>query len=289
MTTQPSPSAPPTFAVIGGTGQTGRRVAARLGARGYGVRVGSRRASPPFVWERPETWEPVLRGCVGAYIAYASDFNRPGAMDTLRAFAEQAARCGVERLVFLSGRGEADAQRAEEQVRAAGVPVAVLRASLFAQNFSEHFLHPAVLDGVLALPAGGVAEPLLDVEDLADIAFLLLTAPEASTETFELTGPRLLTFTEVAAELSAALDRPVVYLPLTTEKFVEGAVDAGVDREVAEALGAVFEEIFDGRNTYTTDTVERLLGRPAGDFAAYARRTQASGAWRRSERAEVPA
>ncbi len=68
------------------------------------------------------------------------------------------------------------------------------------------------------------------------------------------------------------------YQPVTVNEFVKGAIDAGVDTEEAEALGMVFEQIFDGRNAFTTDTVERELGRPAGDFAAYVRRA-AAGAW----------
>lgn len=185
--------------------------------------------------------------------------------------------------MFLSGRGEDEARRAEDAVRAAGVPTAVLQSSLFAQNFSEHFLHGPVLDGVIALPAGSVAEPFLDLEDLADIADLMLTAPDPSEETLELTGPRLLTFAEAAAELSNVLGRPMIYHPVTMDEFVEGAVDAGVPREDAETLIAVFEQVFDGRNAYTTDTVARVLGRPAGDFAAYVRRAAASGAWNLDE------
>ena len=38
-----------------------------------------------------------------------------------------------------------------------------LRSSVFAQNFSEHFLHGPVLDGVFAFPAGSVAEPFLEL------------------------------------------------------------------------------------------------------------------------------
>lgn len=283
MTTTTNTSIPPTVAVIGGTGHTGRRVADRLRAGGLDVRIGSRAGSPPFYWELPETWAPVLRGCTAAYVAYTPDFSHPGAVETLDAFAEQARRCRLERLVLLSGRGDDDARRAEDAVRAAGVPTAVLRSSLFAQNFSEHFLHETVGAGVIALPAASVAEPFLDIEDLADIAAWLLTAAPPSEETLELTGPRLLTFAEAAVELSAVLGRPVIYQPVTADEFVEGAVDAGAAREEAEVLGAVFEQIFDGRNAHTTDTVERVLGRPAGDFAAYVRRAAASGAWSRDE------
>ena len=51
--------------VIGATGKTGRRVAAKLDALGHNVRRGTRRSETPFDWEAPETWGPALDG-VGA-------------------------------------------------------------------------------------------------------------------------------------------------------------------------------------------------------------------------------
>lgn len=44
--------------VIGATGKTGARVAARLDAKGLPVRRGSRSSATPFDWEAPETWAP---------------------------------------------------------------------------------------------------------------------------------------------------------------------------------------------------------------------------------------
>lgn len=279
MSTTPNTSDLATVAVIGGTGRTGRRVADRLCARGVETRVGSRAGAPPFRWEAPETWEPVLHGCAGAYVAYAPDVSHPDALETLGALAERARRCRVGRLVLLSGRGEYGARHAEEAVRAAGVPTAVIRSSVFAQNFSEHFFRDAVIDGLIAVPAGNVAEPFLDLEDLADVAVHLLTAPDLVEDTLELTGPQLVTFAEAAAELSTALGRPVIYQPVTVDEFVTGAVQAGVTPGEAETLGAVFAQIFDGRNSSTTNTVEKVLGRPAGSFAGYVRRAATSEIW----------
>ena len=105
---------------------------------------------------------------------------------------------------------------------------AVVRASFFAQNFSEGFLVDAVRAGVLALPAGSVGEPFVDADDLADTAVAALTAPVAPNRVYELTGPRPLTFAEVAAELSAAAGHEVVYLPVTRDEFVAGMVVEGV-------------------------------------------------------------
>ena len=280
MTSTQSTSVPPTIALIGGTGHTGRRVAERLRARGIDPRIGSRAGSPPFHWDQPRTWDPVLRGCSAAYVAYAPDLTHPGAVEAVGAFAEQARASGLERLVFLSGRGEDEAERAEQAVRAAGLPTAVLRASMFAQNFSEHFLHESVREGFIALPAGSVAEPFLDIDDLADVAALLLTASDPSSETLELTGPALVTLEEAAAELSAVVGWPVTYHPVTVAEFGEDARAAGIPEAEVASLEVVFSQIFDGRNAVTTNTVERLLGRPAGDFASYVRRAAASGAWR---------
>ena len=65
--------------VLGGTGKTGRRVLARLTARGVPVRIGSRSGEPPFDWEDRATWAPALRGVTSVYISYYPDIAVPGA------------------------------------------------------------------------------------------------------------------------------------------------------------------------------------------------------------------
>jgi nucleoside-diphosphate-sugar epimerase len=59
--------------VLGSTGKTGRRVAARLAERGVPMRLGSRSETPPFDWDDPATWKPVLQGIDIAYISYFPD------------------------------------------------------------------------------------------------------------------------------------------------------------------------------------------------------------------------
>ena len=50
--------------------------------------------------------------------------------------------------------------------------------------------------------------------------------------------------------------------------------------EEIEPLTELFGRIFDGHNSYVTTDIEAVLGRPAGNFADYARRTARSGIWR---------
>ncbi|MEM1128098.1 MAG: NAD(P)H-binding protein [Bacteroidota bacterium] len=265
--------------VLGGTGKTGRRVAARLQAQGLPVRLGSRRATPAFDWNNQATWDACLRGVEAAYITYAPDLAMPGATDAIRAFVEQAAQHGVQRLVLLSGRGEAEAQACERIVQESGLAWTIVRASWFFQNFSEGAFVDMVHAGQITLPAGPVPEPFVDVDDIAEVAAAALSEPGHDGQIYEVTGPRLLTFAEVATELSHATGRPIDFVQVPHDAFVDGAKASGAPQEVVWMLDYLFSTVLDGRNAHLTDGVQRALGRPPRDFAAYAQATAQSGVW----------
>ncbi|TIT50698.1 MAG: NmrA family transcriptional regulator, partial [Mesorhizobium sp.] len=147
--------------ILGGTGKTGRRLADRLTAQGLPVRIGSRSGTPPFDWENNMTWVSALDGIGAVYISYYPDLAVPGAAEAVGAFANLAVERGVRRLVLLSGRGEKEAQRAEEMLKASGADWTILRCAWFAQNFSESFLLDPLLAGEVALPVGNVGEPFV--------------------------------------------------------------------------------------------------------------------------------
>ncbi|WP_406238312.1 NAD(P)H-binding protein [Nocardia sp. NBC_01009] len=126
-----------TILVTAGTGKVGRRVAERLAAKGFPVRIGSRSAEIPFDWEDRSTWASVLQGVHGVFLMYTPDIGDPRAGDTIRAFSELAVANGVQRLVLLSARGEDQAAPAEQAVRESGAEWTVLQAAWFNQNFDE--------------------------------------------------------------------------------------------------------------------------------------------------------
>jgi uncharacterized protein YbjT (DUF2867 family) len=289
----PSPPATPhdpLVLVASATGKTGRRVAERLRARGVAVRSASRTSTPAFDWDDDATWDAALRGCTAAYIAYVPDLAVPGAAETVAAFAGRAVAHGVGRLVLLSGRGEAEAQRAEGLVRAAGAPCTVVRCAWFAQNFSESFFLEPVLEGELALPvAPGIREPFVDLDDVADVAVAALTEGGHAGETYVVTGPEALTFDEAVAAVAAAAGRPVSFVPVPLEAFTAGLVAEGAPPEVVAFMGYLFTEVLDGRNAAPTDGVLRALGRPPRSFAAFARDATAAGAFAGTDAAGSPA
>jgi uncharacterized protein YbjT (DUF2867 family) len=210
---------------------------------------------------------------------YSPDLAIPGAAEVVGRFARQAVEHGVVRLVLLAGRGEEGARRAERAVQESGAAWTIVRASWFSQNFSEDYLLEPVLSGEIALPADGVAEPFVDADDIADVAVAALTDARHAFHLYEVTGPRLLTFADAAAEISRASGRDVRYVPVTSAEYAAGAVAQGVPAEVVDMLTGLFAEVLDGRNAYVTHGIERALGRPPRDFADYATAAARSGVW----------
>ena len=264
--------------VIGATGKTGSRVATRLEAKGHAVRRGSRRSATPFDWEAPENWAPALTGARAAYVTYFPDLAFPGAVKKLESLVETAKDVGVEHLVLLSGRGEHHARQGEEVIRASGVDFTIIRAAWFAQNFSEGYLRDPILAGVLPMPGGDIAEPIIDIEDIADVAVAALTEQGHRGALYEVTGPRLMTFADMAAALSAATGRPIRHLPISFDDFHANIAQAGGDF-VADVFTAIARETLDGRNAQTSDGVMRALGRPPRAFADFAKGAARAGAW----------
>jgi len=268
--------------VLGGTGKTGQRIVDRLRAADLPVRVGSRSAIPAFDWNREETWEAALDGVTNLYISYTPDLAMPGAADAIAALVWRAKLQGVKRAVLLSGRGEEEAQACEAIIADCGLEWTVVRASWFNQNFSEGAFVDLVQNGAITLPAGDTPEPFIDVEDIADVAFAALTQDGHNGEIYEVTGPRLMTFHDIAADLSAATGRVIQFVDVPHDDFIHEITRSGAPKDVVWMLDYLLATVLDGRNAHLADGVERALGRPPRDFSDYAREVARTGLWNRA-------
>ncbi|NRI65705.1 NmrA family transcriptional regulator [Rhodococcus sp. MS16] len=265
--------------VIGGTGKTGARVAQRLTAVGIRTRIASRTSGTRFDWNDQTTWQPAMSGVEAAYVTYAPDLAVPESSTHIEELAELAYSEGVRRMVLLSGRGEPAAQKAEQVLADSGLEWAVVRASWFAQNFSEGYLLDPIREGHLELPVGGVGEPFIDVDDLADVAVAALTRTDLLGRVLEVTGPELLTFAEAVEAISAASGRAVSFETIGLQQFSDGMEEVGVPSDVVELLTYLFAEVLDGRNQSVTGVVEEVLERPARDFTTFAAEAARTGVW----------
>lgn len=266
--------------VIGATGKTGRRVTALLQDRGLPVTPLSR---PAFDWADPATWATVERPAAAAYLTFAPDLTFPGAPEAVAEVTDRMARSGVRRVVLLSGRGEAEAQRAERLVAEAatrhGAEWAVVRCAFFLQNFDESLFAAPLAAGHVAFVAGDVREPFVDLDDVAEVVAGLMTGEVPGNRVHELTGPRLLTFAEAVAAIAEATGRPIGYERITPDRMTADLVAVGLPEEDAAGLVGLFGEVLAGHNAHLTDGVAAALDRPATDIVTWAQRAAAAGAW----------
>jgi len=178
---------------------------------------------------QPQTLEVALRGADKAY------FVAPGATVQLSENLYAAAqRTGVRHIVRLSGSFMVgldapvllDRWHAQALDRS-GIAYTHLRPSFFMQNVL--FLGAS---GTLALPLGEARVNLVDYRDIAAVAVAALLGAGHAGQTYTITGPEALTFTEVAAKLTVAAGRTFTYVPVSEAEFALHAlrlVAAAVD------------------------------------------------------------
>ncbi|MGH8879280.1 MAG: NAD(P)H-binding protein [Stackebrandtia sp.] len=266
--------------IVGGTGKTGRRVARQLTAKGHSVRVASRSTSPRLDLRDESTWDAVLDGVDAVYIAPPDD---PFPVEE---FVDRAVKAGVRRLVSLSGRriqlmdreAQTSMARTQNALRGSGAEWTVLQANNFNQNFSEGDYRDMVAAGELSFPLGDTREPVIDAEDIAEVAAVVLTTDGHSQKVYELTGPRGLTFTEIAAEIGKATGRSMSVRDVTPEQHEAELREAGFPEELIGFLNAMYEFMRSGAMAEPTDHVRRVLGREPADFADWAAKAAAEGA-----------
>jgi len=267
-----------TILVIGSTGKTGKRVVDQLERRGFAVRHGSRSSDTPFDWEDRRTWAPAMAGVDKVYITYYPDLAVPGSVDAVRGLTDMAKEAGVRHVVLLSGRNETEAERAEDVVKASGLPWTIVRCAFFSQNFDEGAWLDEVLAGAVSLPVDDAQEPFVDADDIADVVVAALTDDRHVGRLYELTGPRLLSFRDAVAEIGKAAGRDIAFVSVPIDEYTAMLSEHGLPQDFIWLLNHLFTDVL-GSKAQLADGVQRALGREPKDFADYAREAAATGVW----------
>ena len=265
--------------VLGGKGKTGRRVAKRLTKLGHNVRIGSRGENPSFDWDNPKTWPGVLEGMDMVYITFQPDLAVPGAAKAIEGFAAEAIEAGIKNMVLLSGKGEKEAELCEKVVINSGADWTIVRATWFNQNFSEGFLIDPILAGHVAMPKNEALVPYVDADDIADVVVAALLNDIHVGKTYQLTGPRQLTFEQVTREISRATARDIKFDSITRDKYTAMLKEFQVPDDFIWLINYLFTEVLVESNSVVTNDIEQVLGRKAKDFSEYASETAGTGVW----------
>lgn len=277
-----------TTLVTGGTGKTGRHVVAALTAGGTRVRVASRSrprdlpegaAAAHFDWDDAATHDAALEGVQAAYLVGPAFVPDPAPV--MLPFVERARAAGVERLVLLSANGVEQAppdvglHAVQRALAASGVAWAVLQPTWFLQNLTEGFLAPGLAQGVLAFAGGAGRNAWIDTRDIADVAVAALHGKADGA--LLLTGPELVGFADIAAEVSRVTGRPVRYVDQTPEQMSAALHAGGVPADYAALLVQLAGGIAAGGAEQVSTTVADVLGRRPRTLREFA--DESAGLW----------
>ncbi len=192
---------------------------------------------PPQVhgdFDDPASMKVALKGAEKAYLCCTPD-HMLGPRET--AFLHAAEKAGVRHIVKCSAYWAAlDAPtgnlrahgRVERALTDSGLDYTILRPHGFMQTYTLFSWDTIQKAGVLSFPGGSGAMPLVDVRDVAKAAVLALTKKGYEKKAFNLTGPEMLSFYQVAEILSRALGKQVTYLPGNEVAFFGALILMGV-------------------------------------------------------------
>jgi len=189
-----------------------------------------------------------------------------------------AARAGAGHVVKATSKASADSPIArrrwqieiEAGLAASGVPHTLLRSNAYMHNVLA--LAPAIAktSGFGSSAAKGRIG-MIDARDVAAVAASIAASPVPHAgKTYWLTGPALISYSDVAAVLSKLLGRTITYRELTFDRDKDTMIRAGVPEQIAEMNAQAASLTADGDAAWVTDDVPSLLGRPARSFGEFA-------------------
>lgn len=273
-------TAPTTVLVLGGTGTTGRRVAAGLAERSVTTRTATRAPRPDqphqirFAWGDPATHAPAVRGVDALYLI--SPIGESDPESVVAPFLSLAREAGVRRVVLLGSsaveEGEPGPGALYRLVRTGFPEWAVLRPSWFMQNFTGD--HPVATDirtdGEIVTATGSGRVAFVDAADIAAVAVRALTDPTPHQTEHLITGPEALSYDAAADLIARITGRQVRHRSVTeAELTARLAATGGVPEEFAGLLAGLDTAIRGGAEDRVTSAVREVTGREPRSFAAF--------------------
>lgn len=274
------------IAVTGSTGRLGGRVAQRLAAVGAKLRLLGRDASriprlPGAAaavadYADRDAVRRALTGVETVFMVSAAESEQRVAEH--RAFVDGAVDAGVQHVVYTSVYGASatatftlarDHWHTEQYLRASGLSVTFLRDNLYLD-----FLPSMVgADGIIRGPADGGHVAAVATDDVADVAAVVLRAPDAHRgATYDLNGPQSLTLEEVAEVISAVTGRRVRFHDESLAEAYASRASYGAPDWQVEAWVTTYTAIAAGEFDAVSTAIRDLTGHPATSLTQLLRR-----------------
>lgn len=273
--------------ITGAAGKTGRAIIRALVVQGEAVRV---------LVHRPVEGLGVQETIVGdmrsqAVLEQAAQGVRsiyficpnmtPDELEMGKIATAAARSAGVEHFVYhsvLHPQTEAmphhwQKLRVEEQLFESGLPFTILQPAAYMQNVLAYW-DQITNEGVYAVPYGvDTRLGMVDLEDVAAAAVIVLTQPGHVGAIYELAGTEILTQTEMASILSQKLGRPIQATTLSLDLWQQRAQNAGLDDYQIDTLTKMFRYYHRHGFWGNSRVLSCLLDRSPTSFAEFVERT----------------
>jgi uncharacterized protein YbjT (DUF2867 family) len=289
--------------ITGSAGKTGRSVIQALVARGIPVRALVRRDDQVAVLETlganeilvgdMRSREVIERSVQGVAAVYHIPPNMsPDELSIGKSLIAAAETEAVEHFVFhsvLKPQIKAMPHHwnkllVEEQLIQSNLPYTILQPAAYMQNLLAHW-ERIIQDGLYPVPyPAGTRLSLVDLQDVARAAAIVLTEPGHHFAAYELVGTEGLSQSEVAARLSRQLSREVEVAVVPLEQWRREAAAAGLGDYQIDTLVKMFtyysEHGFEGSAT----ALAWLLGHPPTSFDEFVQQAREARAQEKEAR-----
>lgn len=275
-----------TALVTGATGTVGSAVVRALQGCDLTVRVAAHRGRPSpgaaeLDFTDSSTWAAAFDGIDAMFLV------RPPALGNVRrdllpaVAAAQAA--GVRQVVFLSLQGAEENRvvphaTVEAWLRKSGLDWTFVRPSFFCQNLSTTHAADIRDRDEIIVPAGRGSTAFVDADDVGAVAAAALLDPARHrNRAWTVTGPRALTYQQVADLLTRELGRRIRYSAPGLLSYARHAHAAlGMPWGMVAVTSAIYTTARLGLAAGISDDVRTVLGREPTDFAEFALRERAT-------------
>jgi NAD(P)H dehydrogenase (quinone) len=251
---------------------------ADLAARGVQVRAGD--------FDEPTSLGAAFAGVSRALVISTDALDKPGhrVVQHETAFKALAAQ-GAEHISYTSIVNPIDSRillskdhaASEAALARTGVPFTSLRDNVYSQMLLDGAKR-ALASGKLVDARGEGKVAYVSREDVAAVAAAVLLAPPPGNQLLDVTGPESLSGADIARLISEVGGRPVEHQSIPHEAIVDGMVQHGLPRPVAEVYASFDAGFAAGELAQVSDTVERLTGKKPEKLGDFLRRSKAAWA-----------
>ena len=157
----------------------------------------------------------------------------------------------------------------EEMVKSSGLKWTILKPTFYMQN-TMMAAQTISSDGMIYWDMKEGKLGMIDVRDIADAAFAVITGESHEDKSYILTGPEAISFNDVANTFSSVLDKEVKYVNVPGEAALKSMTGMGVPEWIAKGYVELSEGFSENFANSTTEYVKLLTGHPARSFEQFA-------------------